>query len=66
MTPHPPLEISVRHVDGVHYVDLLGRLTIGDPSDTLTEKLQTLMKEGARKIIINLNHIPQIDSSGIS
>jgi anti-anti-sigma factor len=66
MTPHPPIEISVRHQDGVHHVEIQGRLTIGDPSDTLTETLQALMKQGARKIIINLNHIPQIDSSGIS
>jgi anti-sigma B factor antagonist len=66
MTQRPPIEISVRHEGGVHYVDIIGRLTIGDPSDTLTEKLQVLMKQGARKMIINLNNIPQIDSSGIS
>ena len=66
MTLHPPLEISSRAADGIHYVDVQGRLTIGDPSEHLSSFMQKLVVEGARKIIVNLNEIPQIDSSGIS
>jgi anti-sigma B factor antagonist len=66
MTLHPPLEVSVREAAGIHFIDIHGRLTIGDPSEMLSEFVQKLIKEGARKVIVNLNDIPQIDSSGIS
>ena len=66
MTLHPPLEISSREANGIHFVDVQGRLTIGDPSEHLSAFMQKLVAEGARKVIVNLNDIPQIDSSGIS
>jgi anti-anti-sigma factor len=66
MTLHPPLEVSARESAGIHYVDVHGRLTIGEPSERLLEFVQNLVQQGARKIIVNLDDIPQIDSSGIS
>ncbi len=66
MTLHPPLEVSVRAKGDIHVVDVHGRLTIGEPSEKLGEIVQKLTQQGARKIIVDLNHIPQIDSSGIS
>jgi anti-anti-sigma factor len=66
MTLHPPLEVSAREAAGIHYVGVHGRLTIGDPSERLLEFVQNLVQQGARKIVINLDDIPQIDSSGIS
>jgi anti-sigma B factor antagonist len=66
MTLHAPLEVSVRESGGIHFVDVHGRLTIGEPSEHLNEFVKKLMDQGARKLVINLNDIPQIDSSGIS
>ncbi len=66
MTQHAPIEINVREQDGVHIFDLHGRLTIGDSSDQLTAALTSVLQDGARKVIIDLNGVPQIDSSGIS
>src|SRR3974377_946154 len=66
MTLHPPLEVSVREAAGIHFVEVHGRLTIGEPSEMLNEFVQKLMQQGPRKLIVNLNDIPQIDSSGIS
>jgi anti-sigma B factor antagonist len=66
MTLHPPLEVSSRESNGIHFVEVSGRLTIGDPSDHLSTFVQDLVAKGARKVIVNLNEIPQIDSSGIS
>lgn len=66
MTLHPPLEVSAREANGVHYIEVHGRLTIGEPSEHLNEFAQKLMLEGARKVVVNLDDIPQIDSSGIS
>ncbi len=66
MTEHPPMEISVREVNGVFLLDVRGRLTIGEPSEQLTDALESAMERGARKLVVNLNGVPQIDSSGIS
>ena len=66
MTQHAPIEINVREQNGVRIFDLHGRLTIGDSSDQLTTALTSVLQEGARKVIIDLNGVPQIDSSGIS
>ena len=66
MTQHAPIEINVYEQDGVRIFDLHGRLTIGDSSDQLTTALTSVLHEGARKVIIDLNGVPQIDSSGIS
>lgn len=66
MTLHQPLEVSAREEHGIHLIEVSGRLTIGDPSEHLLEVVQGLMQNGARKVVINLREIPQIDSSGIS
>jgi anti-anti-sigma factor len=66
MTQHAPIEINVREQNGVHVFDVHGRLTIGDSSDQLTAALSSILQNGARKVIIDLNGVPQIDSSGIS
>jgi anti-anti-sigma factor len=66
MTQHPPIEINVRQEDGVQIFDVHGRLTIGDSSDQLTAALTSILQNGARKVVIDLNGVPQIDSSGIS
>jgi len=66
MTQHAPIEINVRQENGVHIFDVHGRLTIGDASDQLTNALTSILQNGARKVIIDLQGVPQIDSSGIS
>jgi anti-sigma B factor antagonist len=66
MTDHAPMEISVRESNGVHLLAVRGRLTIGEPSEQLNEALQSVLQKGGRKVVVNLNGVPQIDSSGIS
>lgn len=66
MTEHPPMEIAVRESDGIHFLVVHGRLTIGEPSEQLTDALQSVVQSGGRKVVVNLNGVPQIDSSGIS
>ena len=35
-------------------------------SEQLTDALQSVVQRGGRKVVVNLNGVPQIDSSGIS
>lgn len=66
MTQYAPIEINAREEAGVCIFEVVGRLTIGESSDQLTAALTSALEQGARKIVIDLNGVPQIDSSGIS
>jgi anti-anti-sigma factor len=66
MTEHAPMEINVREAGKIPILDVRGRLTIGDPSEQLHQALESVVKGGANKVVVDLNGVPQIDSSGIS
>ena len=66
MTEHPPMEIIVRESGTIPILEVRGRLTIGDPSEQLHDALEAVAQAGAHKVIVDLNGVPQIDSSGIS
>ena len=63
---HHPLEIKLRTSGSIPVLVVSGRLTIGEPSEHLIQALDEVFKNGSRKVIIELNGVPQIDSSGIS
>jgi anti-anti-sigma factor len=60
------MEINVRETAGVSILEVHGRLTIGEPSEQLHDALNSVIHGGARKVVVVLDGIPQIDSSGIS
>lgn len=60
------MEITVRDSAGISILEVRGRLTIGEPSDQLQAALQSVIQRGCRKVVVLLDHVPQIDSSGIS
>src|SRR5258708_38931393 len=66
MTERLPMEINVRESAGVSVLEVHGRLTIGEPSDQLHDALESVVKGGAKKVVVVLNGIPQIAGSGIS
>jgi len=60
------LQISIRHSSGVAIVDLQGRATIGRDNENLHAQLRKVIEEGARKILLNLEGVTQVDSSSLS
>ena len=61
------LQISIRKSDEVTILDLRGRATIdAGESELLDSQLQKLVAKGARKVLLDLADLTQIDSSGIS
>ena len=60
------LQISIRESGDVAILDLQGRATIGADSDLLISHLQRLIASGVRKLLLNLDDLTQLDSSGIS
>lgn len=61
------LEISIRESGDITILDLQGRATISDgESELMRTKLEGLIAQGARKIVLNLVALSHVDSSGFS
>jgi anti-sigma B factor antagonist len=59
------MKTSVREVRGVSILDLKGKITIGSGDVQLRETINRLVDEGKKNILINMQDVTTIDSSGI-
>ena len=59
------MKVNVRSEGDVSVVDLSGKITIGEGDVLLRETVETLLKEGRSKIVLNLARISYMDSAGI-
>lgn len=59
------MEISARQIGSVTIVDMGGKLTRGVGDRVLREKVDDLLANGARRIVLNLEMVPYMDSAGI-
>lgn len=59
------MKVSARERDGVTILDLKGKITIGVGDVALREAVQEALAAGARNLLINLQDVSTIDSSGI-
>ncbi len=51
--------------EGVTIVDLEGKLTIGEGDVQLREEIRELLDDGKKKILINMQGVKMMDSSGL-
>ena len=59
------LKITSSDLDGASVVTLEGRIVLGEESQSLREKLKSLIAEGKKNIILNMSHVEYIDSTGL-
>jgi anti-sigma B factor antagonist len=59
------LKITDRVVDGVAVEELEGRIVLGEESSALREKVKSLLAAGQKKIVLNMDNVTYIDSSGL-
>jgi anti-sigma B factor antagonist len=59
------LTIHERQFRGVTILDLAGKITIGGSNRELHEAIKRLVHEGKTQIILNLEKVSYIDSSGL-
>ncbi len=59
------IRVSTRMVDGVVIVDLFGQLRLGDGTSKLRQVVQELLREGYKNLLLNMENVLHIDSSGI-
>jgi anti-sigma B factor antagonist len=58
-------KLSTRRADGVHIVDLAGRITTGDAVAVFRQAIRDEIANGHNKILLNLKDVSYIDSSGL-
>jgi anti-sigma B factor antagonist len=59
------MQIYQRSVGDVTIVDLSGKMTLGEGDELLRDKVNSLIQQGQKKIILNLSEVPYIDSAGL-
>ena len=59
------VKISHRQVGDVTEVDAAGRITLGEGASVFRDLIRDLATKGNKKILVNLNEVSYIDSSGI-
>jgi len=60
------LKTSIREFGDVTILDLRGRSTIEGESELLSGRLKKVIAKGARKLLLNLQDLTQIDTTGVS
>lgn len=59
------MQIDERAVGDVVVLDLKGRITLGDGDELLKDKVNSLINQGYKKIVLNLGDVPYVDSAGL-
>jgi anti-sigma B factor antagonist len=59
------MQIDERVVGDVTILDLKGKMTLGEGDELLKERINTLVGQGKKKLVLNLEAVPYIDSAGL-
>jgi anti-sigma B factor antagonist len=59
------MQIDERTIGDVVLLDLKGKITLGEGDELLKDKVNSLVNQGHKKIVLNLADVPYIDSAGL-
>ena len=59
------MQIDERPSGDVMILDVKGKLTIGEGDELLKDKINSLIQQGHKKLILNLEGVPYVDSAGL-
>jgi anti-sigma B factor antagonist len=59
------MQIEERVVNDVTILDLKGKMTLGEGDELLKDKVNSLVSQGHKKVVLNLEAVPYIDSAGL-
>ena len=59
------MQIEERVVGDVTVLDLKGKMTLGEGDELLKDKINSLIMQSKKKLILNLEGVPYIDSAGL-
>ena len=59
------MQIEERLTGDIMILDLKGKLTIGEGDELLKDKINSLIQQGHKKLLLNLEGVPYVDSAGL-
>ncbi len=59
------MQIEQRAIGSVMILDLKGKITLGEGDEVLKDKINSLILQGHKKMLLNLADVPYIDSAGL-
>jgi len=59
------MQIEERPTGDVIVLDLKGKMTLGEGDELLKDKINSLVHQGRRKVVLNLEGVPYIDGAGL-
>lgn len=59
------MDISERTSGNATIVDLNGKLNMGEPTQRLHDKVNSLLQQGRKNIVLNLADVSSMDSGGL-
>jgi anti-sigma B factor antagonist len=59
------MQIEERVADNVTILDLKGKMTLGEGDELLKDKINSLLQQDKKFLLLNLEGVPYIDSAGL-
>lgn len=59
------LEIELRDAEGIAHLELSGKILLGEESEALRLQIKKLIEGQKKRILLNLNGITYLDSTGV-
>jgi anti-sigma B factor antagonist len=59
------VKLKIRKTDSIAILDLSGKLMGGPDADVFKETIKQLIEEGYKNVIVNLQHVPWVNSTGL-
>ena len=59
------MQIDERIVNDVTILDLKGKMTLGEGDELLKDKINSLIQQDRKQLVLNLAAVPYIDSAGL-
>lgn len=60
-----PVQIEQRIVNGVTVLACSGQITLGQATSLFRNTLREVLQKGTKKLLLDLNHVTYLDSTGI-
>ncbi len=58
-------KVKIRHIKGVTFLEISGRITMGEGGVTLRDSIQDALDTGTKKLVLDLGSVNYMDSSGV-
>ena len=57
--------VKIRHIHGATFLEVSGRITLGEGGVILRDAIQNALDAGTKKLVLDLGSVSYMDSSGV-